>query len=102
MRFIRDNLLPSEQILRRTMTNEQIEKFLYPNHIAKQQVKINFKNRNPIVGIFIEMQDTNELKVKNFWRVVTEKNIDSWKKSKDINLVKIFNGVEFTKLAIAS
>jgi len=90
------------QIFYIKMTNEQIEKFLYPNHIAKQQVKINFKNRNPIIGLFIELQDAQELKQKNYWRVVTEKNIDTWKKSKDMNLVKIFNGVEFTKLAIAS
>lgn len=84
------------------MTNEQIEKFLYPNHISKQQVKINFKNRNPIVGLFIEWKDTGELKEKNFWRVVTQKNIDAWQKSKDMNLVKIFSGNEFTKLALAS
>jgi hypothetical protein len=84
------------------MTNEQIEKFLYPNHISKQQVKINFKNRNPIVGLFIEWKDSGELKEKNFWRVVTQKNIEAWQKSKDMNLVKIFSGNEFTKLALAS
>jgi hypothetical protein len=95
-------MLSLKKIQTREMTNEQIEKFLYPNHIAKQYVKINFKNRNPIVGMFIEWPDTKELKEKNFWRVVTEKNIETWQKSRDINLVKIFNGSDFTKLAIAS
>ena len=80
------------------MTQDQIEQILLPNHLAPKQVKINFKNRNPVMGLFIEMKDFNELKSKNFWRVVTERNIDAWLKSKDINLVKIFNGSEFTKL----
>jgi hypothetical protein len=34
--------------------------------------------------------------------VVTQKNIEAWQKSKDMNLVKIFSGNEFTKLALAS
>jgi hypothetical protein len=38
--------------------------------------------------------------VKNFWRVVPEKNIEEWKKSRNMNLARIFNGQEFTKLAI--
>ena len=85
------------------MTQDQITNFLLPNHLAPKQVKINFKNRNPVVGQFIELKDFQELKEKNFWRVVTEKNLDAWKKSRDMNLVKIFNGSEFTKLlAIAS
>ena len=84
------------------MTNEQIEKFLQPNHLTKNKVKISFKNRDAIFGLFIELPDFTELKAKNYWRVVTEKNIDTWRKSKDMSLVKIFNGVEFTKLALAS
>jgi hypothetical protein len=82
------------------MTQDQIEHFLLPNHLAPKQVKINFKNRNPVLGLFIEMKDFQELKTKNFWRVVTERNFEAWHKSKDINLVKIFNGSEFTKLVI--
>ena len=83
------------------MTQDQIEQVLLPNHLAPKEVKINFKNRNPIKGIFVEMKDFNELRAKNFWRVVTEKNFDAWNKSRDINLVKIFSGSEFTKLVIA-
>jgi hypothetical protein len=83
-----------------SMTTEQIEKFLLPLPAAKQ-VRINFKSRNPIIGMFVTMRDYNDLKEKNFWRVVTEKNIETWKKTKDINLVKIFSGSDFTKLALA-
>ena len=83
------------------MTNEQIEKFLTPEHLAKHVVRINFKTRNTISGIFINSSDYEDLKSKNFWRIVTETNIDSWKKSKDINLARIFNGTEITKLSLA-
>ena len=45
------------------------------------------------------MPDYNDLKAKNFWRIVPENNIEGWKKSKDMNLARIFNGQEFTRLA---
>jgi hypothetical protein len=82
------------------MTQDQIEHFLLPENLSPKQVKINFKNRNPVMGLFIELKDFHELKTKNFWRVVTEKNFEAWHKSKDPNLVKIFNGSEFTRLVI--
>ena len=56
------------------------------------------KTRNTITGLFIQMPDFNELKAKNFWRIVPEGNIEGWKKSKDMNLARIFNGQEFTRL----
>lgn len=80
------------------MTNEQIEKFISGDKVTKNTVRIHFKTRNSIVGIFIQMQDYNELKSKNFWRIVPESNIETWKKSQDTNLARIFNGVEITKL----
>ena len=80
------------------MTNDQIEKFLEPEHIAKNVVRINFKTRNTISGIFINSADYQDLKSKNFWRIVSETNLDNWKKSRDINLARIFNGAEITKL----
>jgi len=83
------------------MTQDQIENVLLPNHLAPREIKINFKNRNPIKGFFVEMKDFDELRAKNFWRVVTEKNFEAWRKTKDINLVKIFSGSEFTKLVIS-
>ncbi|CAN5428855.1 hypothetical protein BH10BAC3_BH10BAC3_31630 [soil metagenome] len=81
------------------MTNEQIEKFLTPEHVGKSAVRISFKTRNTITGLFIQMPDYNDLKAKNFWRIVPENNIEGWKKSKDMNLARIFNGQEFTRLA---
>lgn len=80
------------------MTNEQIEKFITGEKVNKGSVRIHFKTRNSIVGLFIQTNDYNELKSKNFWRIVTETNIDNWKKSQDTNLARIFNGVEITKL----
>ena len=80
------------------MTNEQIEKFLTPEHVIKNAVKISFKTRNTITGLFIQMADFNDLKAKNFWRIVPENNIESWRKSKDMNLARIFNGAEITRL----
>ena len=83
------------------MTNEQIEKFFASNAKANAVIRISFKTRNAVVGIFIQTQDYNELKSKNFWRIVPEASYEQWKQSKDYNLVRMFNGAEFTKLAIA-
>jgi len=53
-----------------------------------------------MLGMFINTGDYEDLKSKNFWRIVTGANIDNWKKSKDMNLARIFNGSEFTKLSL--
>jgi hypothetical protein len=82
-----------------TMTNEQIAKFLEPSHLTKNSVKIEFKTRQAITGLFIKAPDYNELKSKNFWRIVTGTYITQWETSKDNNLAKIFNGAEFTRLS---
>jgi hypothetical protein len=81
------------------MTNEQIEKFLTPDFIAKKPVRISFKSRNTMVGLFVDVADYNDLKAKNFWRVILESNIESWQKTKSMNLARIFNGMEITKLS---
>lgn len=83
------------------MTSEQIEKFLSSETKSKSLVRISFKTRNSILGIFIQTADFNDLKVKNFWRIVSEANVEKWEKSKDMNLCRMFNGAEFTKLAVA-
>jgi hypothetical protein len=82
------------------MTNDQIENFLAKKHLDKLPVRINFKTRNQIIGVFIQMGDYIDLKSKNLWRIVGESNIEEYKKTKDINLTRIFNGVEFTRLGI--
>ncbi len=83
------------------MTNEQIEKFVSQhNNLDKSPVTINFKARQSITGLFIKTADYSELRAKNLWRIVNGASIDEYKKSKDMNLARIFNGVEFTKLNV--
>jgi hypothetical protein len=82
------------------MTIEQIERFMGDARNDQQAPsKIFFKTRNTVEGVFIQAADFGELKRKNFWRVVSAKNLEDWRSSKDINLSRIFNGAEFTKLA---
>ena len=83
------------------MTNEQIEKFFSSGINADSQIRISFKSRNSVVGIFVQTPDFNELKSKNFWRIVSKEKFDQWKKSRDYNLCRMFNGAEFTKLSVA-
>ena len=81
------------------MTNELIEKYVAPRQVGEKEIKIFFKQRSTITGIFIKGADYDELRSKNFWRIVTNANITTWKQTKDVNLVKIFNGMEFTRLS---
>ena len=83
------------------MTAEQIEKFFSSNVKSNSLVRISFKTRNAVVGMFVQTPDFDELKAKNFWRIVSEANYEQWKQSKDYSLVRMFNGEDFTKLAIA-
>ena len=85
------------------MNIEDIQKFL-DNKISPQQphVMISFKKRNTICGLFVRgHRDYSELKAKNFWRIVPESQFASYQKSGDIQLAKIFNGIEFSRLTIA-
>lgn len=82
------------------MTNIQIESFLSQNDQSNKPVTIFFKNRNSIVGLFIETSDYTELKAKNLWRIVGEAKIKDYKTNNDIYLTRIFNGSEITKLTV--
>ncbi|HET6252937.1 MAG TPA: short-chain dehydrogenase [Puia sp.] len=82
------------------MTVEQIEHFLDDNPIEKNRTsRVFFKARNTFEGLFIQAPDYMELKKKNFWRLVSASRMEEYRQSKDINLSRIFNGNEFTKLA---
>lgn len=83
------------------MTNEEINKFMEKKQPGGSPVRISFKVRKPIKGVFIKTADYNELSRKNLWRIVSETHFDSFKQSNDVNLAKIFNGSEFTKLELA-
>ena len=81
------------------MTSEQISNFLLVQKNKDHLVHIKFKTRNAIVGVFIQTPDFDDLKSKNFWRIVSEANFKQWQKSKDFSLCRMFNGAEFTKLS---
>jgi hypothetical protein len=85
------------------MNSEQIKKFVETKITRKDKyVKIEFSKREPIYGIFVTDADYTDLSAKNFWRIVTSRNFDAYNKSKDINLARIFNGSEFSKLSLLS
>ncbi len=83
------------------MTNDLIEKFIEKRGKKATKVNIHFKQRNTVQGMFIQTNDYQELKSKNFWRIVTESNSEEWKRTGDQNLARIFNGAEFTRLSEA-
>lgn len=82
------------------MLSEQIAKFVETEQANNPAVKVEFKKRNTIIGLFVKLNDYDELKSKNFWRLVTEPNLENWHKSKDINSAKMFNGSEFTRISL--
>jgi fructose-1-phosphate kinase PfkB-like protein len=82
------------------MTNDQIKTFFSNANLKTRIVRIDFKTRDSIVGLFVETKDSAELNAKNFWRVISESKIEEFLSAKDPNLTRIFNGSEFTKLSI--
>lgn len=82
------------------MINEMIAKFIEGGHLSKTPVKIEFKKRNTILGIFVQSSDYEDLKSKNFWRIVSETNIKEWKTSQNNGLAKIFSGAEFNRITL--
>ena len=83
------------------MNTEEIQKFLESKTKGeKSYVKIDFKKRDTIYGLFVTDGDYNDLKSKNFWRIVTRKHFDEYNKSRNVNLARIFNGAEFSKLTL--
>ena len=81
------------------MTNEQVEKVLTPTAFSKI-VNISFKTRNNLRGMFVAGNDYEDLKTKNFWRVIAESRIEEWRKTNDMGLGRIYSGSDFTKLVV--
>ena len=81
------------------MTNEAIAKQVETKITSEKTINIHFKTRSTITGLFIKGNDYEHLRSKNFWRIVTNANIAQWKKTKDLNLARLFNGTEFTRLS---
>jgi len=83
------------------MNIEEIQKFLdTKTSVQNNYVKIAFKKRDSIYGLFVKDKDYSDLKSKNFWRIVPRSQFDAYSKSQNVNLAKIFSGFEFSKLTI--
>lgn len=83
------------------MTVEQIEKFLDTKNTTNATLKIDFRTRRSIVGLFVKLKDYDELKEKNFWRVVSgDENMEKWKATSLSEFAKIVSGTEITKLSL--
>ena len=81
------------------MTSEMIEKFVTTRIRKGESVNIHFKDRHTVTGLFIHTMDYNELKSKNFWRIVSNQHLTKWEETKDINITRLFNGASFTRLS---
>jgi hypothetical protein len=81
------------------MTPDMIEKFVTPKIKKELGVNIHFKDRNTVTGLFIQSPDYEDLKSKNFWRIVHIHKYELWKESKDLSLSRLFNGASFTRLS---
>jgi hypothetical protein len=82
------------------MTIEAIEKFANTSIEKENILNIYFKERSTIKGLFIKEKDFDELKEKNFWRIVSTTVFAEWEKTKNRDLVRIFNGNLITKISI--
>lgn len=76
-----------------------IEKFLKTAADGSKVVNVHFKDRPIVTGIFVNTGDYQELKSKNFWRIVNIKNIAQWKKTEDPGISRMYNGASFTRLS---
>lgn len=81
------------------MTQEMIEKFVTPKIKKGSSVNIHFKDRTTVTGMFIQSADYDEMKSKNFWRIVNVHKLELWNESKDPSLTRLFNGASFTRLS---
>ena len=84
------------------MNIEDIQKFLdNKTASAPAYVKITFKKRAPVCGLFVKgNRDYNDLKSKNFWRIVPESQFDDYSRTQNVGLAKIFCGAEFSRLTL--
>ncbi len=81
------------------MTPELIEKFVENKDRKNAIINVHFKDRNMVSGIFIRGLDYDELKQKNFWRIVSKTQANSWEETRDNNLARIYSGASFTRLS---
>jgi hypothetical protein len=82
------------------MNTEDIEKFIESKTPAESKVKIEFKKRDAVYGLFVKDRDYDDLKSKNLWRIVPKSQFEEYDRSKNIGLAKIFNGTDFSRLTL--
>lgn len=80
------------------MTSERIERFVKEYLNLPNYIHVHMKGRSLEPVMFIAGNDYDELKEKNFWRVVSASNAEQWKNTKDSKLVRIYSGNLFTSL----
>ncbi len=80
------------------MDIEKIERYIEASIRNNMTINIHFRGRSTLTGLFIRSNDYDELKSKNFWRVVPVSRLQKWLETSDINLARIFNGASFTSL----
>jgi hypothetical protein len=80
------------------MTIEKIEGFIKDHINQSHYIDVHIKGRTVEPVMFIAATDYEELKEKNFWRVVTASKAALWQKTKDQKLVRIYSGNLFTRL----
>jgi hypothetical protein len=83
------------------MTNLLIEKFVESDKRKNKLVHVHFKTREVFSGMFIFLPDYEELKTKNYWRIVSSARIDEWKATGSLSCSRLFNGEAFTRLTDA-
>ena len=82
------------------MTIAQIDSFIQKIDFETQAVKISLKSREPIIGFFVNSKDYDDLKGKNFWRVIAQNNIQNYLTTRNASLSRIFSGNEITSLKV--
>lgn len=81
------------------MNIEAIENFFAKKaSFNEDYVKISFRQRDAIYGLFLKDNDYCYLKSKNLWRIVPQSRVEAFKNSGDVSLARIFNGVDFSRL----
>lgn len=82
------------------MNSEDIETFFQTKAALNEDyVKISFRQREAIYGLFLKDADYAYLKAKNFWRIVPQSKLAAYKNTGDATLARIFNGAEFLRLS---
>ncbi len=81
------------------MTQEAVEKIVEVRISTDTIAQIHFKKRALLNCYFVKAYDYDEMKAKNFWRVVEDVNIEEYHATKNILLTRLFNGLSFTKIS---